>query len=438
MIFNGPLPPERMRSSQRNYYAFSLLNGLSYMCVGEGMIVLLAVKVNFPDWVVSVLGAMTYVGYTMLPLGRRVCARLGAASSQAFFWVARNVSAIAVALAGLAAYSGARTLGLIMLIGGAFLFYGFRAAGLVMSQPLIGSITDDRSRGRVLGFSTGIFCAASTLSLSLLSLLLRLDSSIWMLTGIMAAGSCTGIGSSRFLRRIDENAILHRSARRPILGELRTALKSSTLRKQVLAVFSVNTAIIMTVSISLLTVKRGYGVSDTGALLFTLIQTVSSIPVSFGSGWVSTTIGPRKTLLIGYAMLLSVSLLWLTAGVTFNPVLVTTIFILQGSSSTIMLNANAHYFLQSFSPDQQVSYSILLQVAASVGAGLFGMSCSALLINYCSASAGAEIISGFQHYFMLTLILLAPGYRLISRLVPLPIDKRHLNTPLWKIVNHIV
>ena len=41
MIFNGSVPVERLERSQRAYYAFCVLNGLAYMCVGEGVVVLL-------------------------------------------------------------------------------------------------------------------------------------------------------------------------------------------------------------------------------------------------------------------------------------------------------------------------------------------------------------------------------------------------------------
>ena len=84
MIFNGSVPVERLERSQRAYYAFCVLNGLAYMCVGEGVVVLFAVKCGFPDFVVSIVGAMLYLGYLLLPLGRTACARVGAVRSQAF------------------------------------------------------------------------------------------------------------------------------------------------------------------------------------------------------------------------------------------------------------------------------------------------------------------------------------------------------------------
>ena len=49
MIMNGPVPPERQAASKYNYKIFALINGLSYMCLGETVIILLAVQLNCKD-----------------------------------------------------------------------------------------------------------------------------------------------------------------------------------------------------------------------------------------------------------------------------------------------------------------------------------------------------------------------------------------------------
>ena len=65
MIFREPLTQAQMRRSQNNFIYYSLVNGVSYMCLGETVIVLLAVRMNMPDWCVSIIGALLYFGYLM-------------------------------------------------------------------------------------------------------------------------------------------------------------------------------------------------------------------------------------------------------------------------------------------------------------------------------------------------------------------------------------
>ena len=116
MIFKGAVPPARQLSSQRNYNIFNLINGLSYMCLGETVIILLAVRLNCPDYIISSLGAMLYFGYLLLPLGKIVTARIGAAQSQATFWVLRNTAALLVALASPAGILGYQKIAIALLL----------------------------------------------------------------------------------------------------------------------------------------------------------------------------------------------------------------------------------------------------------------------------------------------------------------------------------
>ena len=156
MIVSHPLTPEERKSSQRNYIRFGLVNGFSYMSLGETIIVLLAVQMHMPDVLITFVGAMLYIGFLLLPLGVRQTARTGAAQSQATFWVCRNIAALLVAVSAVISLY-LPVLAWIVLLGASFMFYGFRAAGVVLSQPLIGEITNDEDRSQLVGNATGGF-----------------------------------------------------------------------------------------------------------------------------------------------------------------------------------------------------------------------------------------------------------------------------------------
>ena len=103
MICNRPLTTAEMASSQRNYLLYNGVNGASYMCLGETVLILFAVKLHCSDTVVAILGGMIFFGFLLLPLGKIMTARVGAARSQADFWVMRNIAALVVAAAAPAA-----------------------------------------------------------------------------------------------------------------------------------------------------------------------------------------------------------------------------------------------------------------------------------------------------------------------------------------------
>ena len=81
MIFNRPLTDEERRRAQINYNRYSLVNGASYVCLGETVVILFALKLHAPNVLIAVVGSMIYFGYLLLPLGVLRTGCVGAARS---------------------------------------------------------------------------------------------------------------------------------------------------------------------------------------------------------------------------------------------------------------------------------------------------------------------------------------------------------------------
>ena len=216
MIFSQPLTSEQRQTSQLNYNRYCLVNGASYMCLGETVVVLFATKLEASNTVIAIIGAMLFFGYLMLPLGVMRTRKVGAAQTQADFWVCRNCAAVMVASSALIApYSKHLAVGWLLL--NCFLFYGCRAAGLVMAQPLIGDITTNDDRAKLLGESNAHFYVAAVCSLVTVSVILHYNDSIRVFSCIIVAGAFLGVTSSVFIRKIHETSSLRESARQPQL-----------------------------------------------------------------------------------------------------------------------------------------------------------------------------------------------------------------------------
>ena len=231
MIFHEPLTPAQMRRSQNNFIYYSLVNGVSYMCLGETVIVLLAVRMDMPDWCVSIIGALLYFGYLMMPLGKWMTSRVGAAKSQANFWVLRNFSALLVATGVIFNHFGMNYVAMGCLLTGAFFFYAFRAAGVVMSVPLMGNISDNASRARLFSLANSSFFISNAVAIVCITGLMNYTDSVWMLFAIVVFGACCGITASGFLRRIDETDALMKHAAKPLLKEVPEILRDRTIRR---------------------------------------------------------------------------------------------------------------------------------------------------------------------------------------------------------------
>jgi hypothetical protein len=425
MIIDGPLTDERQRRSQYYYNFFSFLNGFSYMCLGDTVIILLALNLGCPDYVVSTLGAMLYSSYLVLPFGKLVAARVGAVRSQSFFWIMRNCAALIVAASVPVAYWGQLSTATSMLLGGAFLFYGFRAAGVVMIQPLLGDITAEKERPLFIASNAILFSTASFIALLGIIALLHVHEDRWSLMAVVVAGSIFGLTSTHFIRKIDETTAPRESARRPMFSELRIIVRNPLFLRQLLSGFVFNLAVIMTMPTTMLSLKRGYGVSDRNALYFSLVQLVGAVIMARTAGKLSALVGPRKVLILCYCAFLLTALLWVICPMQFHPLLAWMPFFLIGGAFAGGNNTISHYFLQSIPEKNRVVASIAISVFTGALAGLTGMMLSGALLRWVNDSfVAVETIQRYRVYFLATLLILLPGIFCIRQLPPLPIEKR--------------
>lgn len=426
MIQNSPLTEKQRKKSQFYYKIYCLINGVSYMCLGETVLILFAVKIHAPNTLIAVLGAMMFLGYLILPFGMMRAGKVGAARSQADFWVARNISALLVALSALISlYSDILAWSILLL--GSFLFYGCRAAGMVVSTPLVGDISSNQDRAKLIAQSTGFFYFTGFLTLLIISLLLKGSDRITVLSGIIVAGAAMGVTASGFIRKIDETSVIQHSARAPIIPQLKEALFDKTLTRQIWAGFVVNLSVIMLSPISLLAIKRGYGVSDTKAVLFSLVQFGSMIPATLATQWFSERFGPRKVVIGGYYLNLLISFFWIFAPgsdpvpSSWSKLLFVLPFAFAGASYILTLNAITHYFLISVPKERQVASSMFINIVTGAASGITGMILAGGLLKYsaglCGPNAPPEMM--FRYYFALAGVLLLCGSWFVLRLVPI-------------------
>ena len=247
--------------------------------------------------------------------------------------------AIGVAASSLTAYVGFPTLALVQIFVGACLFYGLRAAGVVMAQPFIGDMATESERPQLLGNSAALFYVGSVCSLLMIWAVLSWNESISAITCIIVWGAMLGWTSTYFIRQMDESPAMIKAARKPLMNEFRKVWQIAEIRKLLPAMFTATLAQIMLGAVSMLCVKRGLGVSDRAALYFLLIQFLSGCGVSYLSAKLLRRIGPRKSIFMSFSVILTVGILWLLAPLKMNYIYVTTIFILVGGAHIVNSNA---------------------------------------------------------------------------------------------------
>lgn len=413
MILNRPLTADERKRSQRLFDIFSLINGASYMCLGENLLILFAVHLSAPNWVVALLGSMMMLGYFVMPLGILRTAKVGAAACQSDFWIGRNIAALSIALSVIVADRCPELSWAIVLIG-AFLFYGFRAAGCVLAVPLIGDIATPDEAPILISRNNGRFYLSGVLMTFAISALLFFSESVAMLVGVMIFGATLGITASTFIRRMHESGAVRDAAKQKLIPGIREAFGIADVRRLAAGWFCLNIITVLSAPISVLAFKRGLGLNDTEALICSAVQFGACFVFAPVSGRLCCAFGPKFLLKHGSALFLVVALLW----IVFPPladiphlllILAGTFFsLLIGVGYIFTMNAVSSYFLM-VCPDKrlQVPGSISIQLAVSVGAGIVASLLSTSLVKFSEFSAqriggyfAADALGGFKLYFI--------------------------------------
>lgn len=435
MILDHPLTAAERRTSVRRLALYNLLNGGSYVCVGETVMVLVAVRLGCPDAVSAAIGTMLYVGFAALPLGRFAAARIGAARASGGFWVLRNAFALLLPAAALWGRDHPVLVAGTVLLA-SFGFYACRAAGVVLHVPLVGDATTEEERGAVLGRLGALFYAGMCTGLAGVLWALHRSDSFGTLAAVVASGSALGVWASWFLARVHETSALREGARKPVLADLREIAANRAFMRHVMACCCLNLAAMLVQPASVIVLKRGYGATDLQAMLFAASSSVASCFGSWINGPVARRFGPRKEMIGSYLGLLGVALFWVllpdasaaSAGAGMAALWVAGFFLL-GSARIAMDNAIGHYSISVVEARLRVSSSTVLFTAMGAIAGLVGLALASILMAVASAGGATDVpgpraLAAYRTYFVSALVVLAPLVAFVWRVIPLPEEVR--------------
>ncbi|MBQ9788798.1 MAG: hypothetical protein IJW31_04275 [Lentisphaeria bacterium] len=412
MIYDQMLTKEQRKKSQFNYIGYNAINGASYMCIGETIIILFANKLGAPAYIISIIGAMLYFSYLLIPLGLLRTAKVGAAKSLADFWLYRNLAALLIP-GSLLVHAHAPMLSYLMIILGAFLFYGFRGAGVVMAFPLMGEITDESDRAKFFGASNAFFYLLGVIALISSNLVLKVNNDVKVISGIICAGILIGFTALPFINRIDETSEIRKSAQHSFWSSIKIALTEPTMWRQIFAGCAVSTSIILLVPLTIPILTKCYHVSDSLAVTLSIVQFAAMIAGSYFGGILATKFGPRRVIIAGFAEAFLIAIFWTVVPAElpkswYSYLIMATPFALNGILAAIAPNSLGHYFLSIVPKERQVSGILFMQLAVGVMAGVMGMVLSSVFLKVAN-TLFTENLQVFKCYYLFTFVFLAIG-----------------------------
>jgi MFS family permease len=405
---------------RKNYLLFNRLNGLSFACLIENVLILYALKTGLPAYLTGILASFAFLAMPFMVFGKLLVGRLGAARTIRFSWTTRNLLMLIIALAPLAASHGAPR----FLIGGmimvpSFLFFAFRSMGMIAFNPLVGEITTRQTRGRFTSQAVLYSFISYFVAMALQIVALSLHSETITFQIIILAGCLLGLLAGYIIGQVPETETPRVSARTPVWESTKKILSQGSFRR-LLGAQSAGLSICMLVMpISMIALKKGYSIPDRDALCFAMIQIAGGVATSFCNGIVADRTGPRPLLILYASGLLGVCGMWLAAPAVFLWPYIAILFFIGGGCSVGIGISCSHYFLNIASDHDRVGGNLLLNAVTGLSAGIAGSVLASGALHLLQSNHGQGDLSLYKSYFGFAAVLSGLLMIAIIRLKPL-------------------
>lgn len=412
------LTASERKKAWRRIEGFGLLNGFSFAILGENILVLYALKAGVSEPMAAVLGTFLFLSMPFMLIGKQLLKRVGAARTQGTGWLVRNGFGMLMAAAPFATVLGAAALTPVLIVVGAFGFYASRSMGAIGFRPLIGEVTNDRDRGRLMGRFGLTVNVSYMVALIAFALTMRWRDDVAAFQGLIFAGSLAGLASAGFLMSVPEGPGPAKSAAQPLRDSLRQVFRSSLLKRMLLGQMSCWGAVALVLPVSIVALKRGYGISEFHAILFVLIQIAGGLLVSLAGAVLTDRIGPRPVVGLGAFGMLASALLWTAAPVAFVVFYPLCIFLLLGVSKGAIDLGLTHYIISATDEKDRVGVGMIVMVVGGATAGFVGAVVSGGTLRLLQG-AGLSGMRLYQLYFTVASLAVLPMLWLVLRLSPL-------------------
>lgn len=401
---SGQLSLSLQKIGRKRYVWFTRFNTVSFASLGESILILYAIKNGADDFLIGLISSLIFLTLPLMPFGKNLIGKIGAARAYGLSWLLRNISAAILIFVPFVAAKFSHEAGLTLLTIASFGFFAFRSIGFTANTPLIGEITDSRNRGAFISQVWLNFTGFYVLSLIALTAVLHRWESLATFQWIILFGVLAGILASLILMNIPESTQPSRSGRQPMLNSLKLLWRESKTQKLLFAWTAAQISLVLMIPFSLVALKNGYGVSDHKALVFIVVQLSGGILVSLINGLILDRVGPRPMIIIYSFSLITNSLLWVFAPATYLPGYLGLIFLLNGLCSAGINSALSHYFLTVVSEKERVNANMVYSMASGLFAGLAGTFLGGGILKLIR-NFGLEKMAVYHRFYLMVLVL---------------------------------
>ena len=422
-IMNEVLSEKQKRYGQKKYMRFSTFNGFSVALLAESTLILYALKIGVPDYIVGIMSSFLFLGMPFIFIGKRMVGIIGVSKTVAISWFLRSISTIiAVAAPVVIYYTSSFNLGIVFILIGAFGFYAFRGVGCIGWTPMLGEITSEQDRGKYNSKLFLYFNIAYFLGILGLVILFDFWDSIETFQTVIIMGCFFGCCAAYNVFLVPESNTPKISASVTLRGAVNFIMKYPAGRNLIWIQTIYFIGITLTVPYSMLALKEGYGIMDYEAISFILIQLTGAIVISLICKKLMDKIGPQRILFGLYSLMVIASGMWIAAPKEFNPWYNGVIFFFIGAAQMGGFLSLNIYFLNIIPSIKRVGSTLIITIVSSFSAGIFGAVIGAGILVVLK-SYHVEALDLFHCFFGIVLLMLTCGMFIILRLEKINILK---------------
>lgn len=408
-----PLDAEQRRIGQKRHRLFMWLNAVPVAFLMENVLVLYGIRNGMADSSLAVLASFIHLTMPFMIFGRNLIARFGLAKAWALGWGLRYTSVLIILFAPWAQNFGQWAASAVIMLG-AFGFALFRSLGAINSRPLIGEITTRDERGRFIYGNFARFTTVHLLSMTVAVLLMRSFEAVWVYQLIILTGALVGFIGSYVLTTIPESGETRKVATAPLGKEAKELFQDDVRRRTVWAFGAGFTSFVLVIPFATITIKNGYGVPDSQALVLTLLVVAGGIISSLVNREISDHVGPRPLLVIYTFGFFAVASFWAFAPATLNPVIAGATFLVAGYCKTGLLVGLGHYLLSTTPGKHRLATTLFSEMFGGAAAGLAGSVLGGTLIALLQdVETGIEV---YRWYFRVVAVIVAGLIFVMARL----------------------
>ena len=394
------LTPRQLRTAQRRFTWFSLLNVVSWQLLTGNIITLYALRMGAGDLLVGTLYSLIPLGQLLPLLGRVIVRRTGTVRTMAVFWFARNVLMLPILFAPLFANGSRPEIGIWLIVVSVVGFNVARGIAITGHNAIIGTITTEADRGSFLSRQQVVAHFGAIGTGAIMGLLLQDRSPLLLYSLLFAAGIATGIATAYVILRLPEPPASERTAGflHAVAGALRRA---NTVRFMVLLAASSFVAS-MALPFLVVFVKRAYGQGDDVAMLLTVIGSVGAILVALISGFVIDRVGAKPLMSVFTATLTIAIVLVVVAPPLGDPrslwLYLGAIFFFTTFAANGIASAHSVYYFNLVRPEERLNLGVFNFLVTGIPAALGSLAGGAIL-NGLAAIDGLETAGVYRVYY---------------------------------------